>query len=170
MLTQASSNQPHLVVYLVDHALSGGTSSHVACKLVLLLATFGVGCQGQQDVEGRFVLSGTVTYDGAPLPSGTIEFFPTDLEKKPAGAEVIDGKFQMDRALGPELGQYQVVILAERPSGRREPADEGSSQMVEVPEQYIPAVYNSQTKLSVEVTGDRDDLNFALEKTQRRRR
>lgn len=139
--------------------------------VVLFLAPW-LGCEDQNAI-GRHVLSGAVTYDGQPVASGTIEFFPTDRSKKPAGAEIVDGRYEIERTLGPELGTYQIAILADRPSGRMVPADEGSSEMVNVPEQYIPPIYNLQTTLTVEVTGDQENVDFNLEKpkrTGRRRR
>jgi hypothetical protein len=136
-----------------------------ALVALLLLGPL-LGCKDQNAV-GRHVLSGAVTYDGQPVTNGTIELFPTDVSKKPAGAKIVDGRYEMDRILGPEQGSYQVVILAERSSGRQEPADEGSSEMVDVPMQYIPPIYNTRTKLTVEVIGDQENVDFALEKSKR---
>ena len=136
------------------------------CRFLL----FCICCSGcaDENAAGRFVLSGTVTYDGQPVTNGTIELFPADGNTgKPAGAEIIDGRYEMQRTLGPELGNYKVVILASRPSGRRVPADEGSSEMVDIPEQYIPAIYNTRTTLKTEVSGDQADLNFDLKKSKR---
>lgn len=134
---------------------------------LLLFSVFYAGCADENAV-GRFVLSGTVTYDGQPVTNGTIELFPAAGNTgKPAGAEIIDGRYEMQRTLGPELGNYEVVILANRPSGRRVPADEGSSEMVDIPEQYIPAIYNTRTTLKAEVSGDQADLNFDLERPKR---
>ncbi|MEM8945181.1 MAG: hypothetical protein AAGD11_08360 [Planctomycetota bacterium] len=136
--------------------------------MALLVLTAAAGCQ-DENASGRYVLSGVVSYDGQPIPDGTIELFPSDVNKKPAGAEIVDGRYEMERTLGPELGLYQVVILANRPSGRKAPADEGSSEMIDVPEQYIPPAYNTRTTLKVEVTGDQENVDFVLEKPKRRR-
>ncbi|MGI9428723.1 MAG: hypothetical protein ACR2NM_08705 [Bythopirellula sp.] len=143
-----------------------GWSLNARLLLAVLLLAPMLGCEDQNAV-GRHVLSGAVTYDGQPVTNGTIELFPTDVSKKPAGAKIVDGRYEMDRTLGPEPGSYQVVILAERPSGRQEPADEGSSEMVNIPVQYIPPIYNTRTTLSVEVTGDQENVDFALDKPKR---
>ena len=74
---------------------------------------------------------------------------------------------QARRYEGPQAGSYKVVIYAERPSGRKLQADEGSSEMVDELVQYIPEIYNVKTTLSVDVSGDRADLNFLLEKPKR---
>ena len=139
------------------------------CLALLLLATV-TGC-GDENAEGRYVLSGAVTYDGQPVENGTIELFPAEGNSgQPAGAEIKGGRYEFERTLGPELGAYQVVILAMRPSGRREPADEGSSELVDVPEQFIPPIYNDRTTLTIEVTGDQENWDFNLERPPRRGR
>lgn len=138
--------------------------------VILLLSVTLAGC-ADENAAGRFVLSGAVTYNGQPVTNGTIELFPAEGNSgKPAGAEIIDGHYEMQRALGPELGAYKVVILANRPSGRRVPADEGSTELVDIPEQYIPEIYNVRTTLKTEISGDQADLNFDLQKPKRSRR
>lgn len=149
--------------------LSFSKSMPANIALLTLIASL-LGCADENAV-GRYVLSGTVTYDGQPVSKGTLELFPAAGNSgKPAGAEIVDGRYEMDRTLGPELGKYQVVILAKRPSGRKVPADEGSSELVDIPVQYIPSIYNTRSTLEVEVTGDQADLNFDLEKPQRSKR
>lgn len=139
----------------------------LAKSALLILIAITLGCADENAV-GRFVLSGSVTYDGQPVDNGTIEFFPAKGNTgKPAGAEIIAGRYEVERTLGPELGTYQVVILANRPSGRKVPADEGSSELIDVPVQYIPPEYNTRSTLEVEVSGDQADVNFALEKPKR---
>lgn len=54
------------------------------------------GCGGNSDPTKRFDLSGTVTFDGKPVPAGTILFEPDAGKgnKGPAGfATIADGKF-----------------------------------------------------------------------------
>ena len=135
---------------------------------VLIAAVSGCG-----EVEGRFAVGGSVSYDGKPIPEGTISFVPPDVQtRQAAGTEISNGAYAIAKAEGLEPGDYRVVIYAERPSGRKIEADEGSSEMIDEPEQYIPPMYNALTKLTVEISADRSDLNFDLEAppTRRRRR
>lgn len=139
-------------------------------SLLLLASTQLCGCADRRE-EGRYVLNGNVTYDGEPVADGTIELFPTGGPNgKPSGAKIVDGRYEMERLLGPGLGTYRVVILAQRPSGRKVPVDEGSSEMIDVPAQFIPPMYNERSTLTVEVTGDAEGVDFDLEKPKRGRR
>lgn len=126
---------------------------------------------GCGEVEGRYAVGGAVSYDGKPIPDGTISFVPPDVQsRRAAGAEINNGVYAIAKADGLEAGDYQVVIFAERPSGRKIEADEGSSEMIDEPEQYIPRMYNALTTLSVEISADQTDLNFDLEAPPKRRR
>ena len=127
----------------------------------LLLCWSAVGCGGRNP-DGRFAVSGSVTYDGQPVTNGTIGFGSDSL--LPAGAEIVDGRYEIPRGQGPQQGTYSVMIYADRPSGRMVPGDEGSTEMVSEMEQYIPMIYNSRSALQVEISGDREDLDFDLEK------
>ncbi len=112
----------------------------------------------------RFSLSGQVTYDGQPVTNGSIAFEPTDASLgKSASADLIDGRYDIPRNLGPIVGTYTVWIEAERPSGKKIRSEDGSGTIDQLA-QYIPAAYNEDTTLQVEITDDRDDLDFSLEK------
>ena len=142
---------------------------------LLIVSTFCLLANGcGSDGPPKFALSGQVTYDGQPVSNGNIGFIASDASTgKSAGCEVVDGRYQIPRYEGLLAGTYKVVIYAERPTGRKLQADEGSSEMVDELEQYIPEIYNARSTLTVEISSDREDLNFDLEKpkqTRRRRR
>ncbi len=65
----------------------------------LALATIGLcvglaGCGDGGDSTKRFDVSGAVTFDGKPVPSGTILFEPDSGNRGPAGfAQIRDGKY-----------------------------------------------------------------------------
>jgi hypothetical protein len=69
---------------------------------------------GDPDVARRQV-SGTVTYDGQPVPFGDIRFNPNsrkDNEGPQGSAEIIDGKFKTNPEFGPVFGPNVVIINA----------------------------------------------------------
>ena len=143
-------------------------SSNFLCA-ILACCCFS-GC-GKVDDEGRLAISGTVTYDGQPVTSGNIGFIAAkDGAGEPAGTDIVDGHYEIPRSEGPREGSYKIMIYADRPSGRTIAADEGSSETMSQMEQYIPAIYNTRTTLMVDLSEDRDDMNFVLKKPKRSRR
>lgn len=138
---------------------------------LILLTAAAVGCG---DAGDFLAISGSITYDGQPVTNGSIGFVQQNVTPaKRIGTTIADGRYEFLGHEGLVAGSYQVMIFSERPSGRKIPADEGSSEMIDQMVQYIPDVYNSRTTLLVEVLQDREDLDFALEKpksNQRRRR
>jgi len=84
--------------------------------LLPLLAMAGLaapGCGSREDNLPRQPIAGTVTFDGAPLKAGTIQFYPaTEKEGIAAGGFVVDGQFKVAQKEGPVPGKYSVMIFA----------------------------------------------------------
>jgi len=127
-----------------------------------------VGCSGSSAEFERASISGTVTLDGEPLPSGQIVFQPTlkegELSKKkgvgrPATATIKDGKYEISAAKGPTVGPNKVQITAIRDTGK---TTEQDGKKVAVSEQYLPARYNTATLERYEVTSGKNTKNFEL--------
>jgi len=83
------------------------------CGIAVLLVLL-CGCNGQQS-EGptRYPLSGSVTYDGKPVPHGEILFEPdaTKGNEGPASTAPIKmGKYSLPSEKGVVGGDYQVSI------------------------------------------------------------
>jgi len=81
----------------------------VACLPALLVLA---GCGGQRDAP-RFDLSGTVTYDGKPVPAGYMVFAPDTAagNSGPASqADIRDGKYGTGPGLG-TIGGPHIVSL-----------------------------------------------------------
>ncbi len=81
---------------------------------------------------------------------------------KTVSALIETGSFSLDRSKGLLPGSYRVAITAERPSGKKIEADPGTGVMIDQYVQVIPEKYNAQSKLMVDIEGDRDDLSFDL--------
>jgi len=125
---------------------------------------------GCGDSSGRLAISGSVTFDGEPVTNGNIGFVASDTANgKTVGADIVDGQYTIARDQGPMTGTYKVMIYAERPTGRKIQADEGSQESVDQLIQYIPMMYNDRSTLKVDLTEDRENLDFNLEKPAQKR-
>ncbi|HEX2474109.1 MAG TPA: hypothetical protein VHK01_05160 [Lacipirellulaceae bacterium] len=110
-------------------------------RTVLLLLAAVAGCS-QSDL---IPVTGTATWKGEPMPSGEAIFFPKDPGVAPSAGRIKDGKFEFLS----KAGKMRVEIEAARYTGERDPV-EGFL----ITELYIPARYNKQSELEVEVTPD----------------
>lgn len=139
----------------------GGAAEYEVAHLVLsvvCLCIAGValaGCGGGD--RNRAVVTGTITYQGEPLPTGRIQFVPAKGTKAPqSGAEITDGRYTVDARGGLAVGTYQVRITAQRVDPKY--ADLGDSlpkdfQDIGGPpmQQYIPEQYNVRTELEITI-------------------
>jgi len=113
--------------------------------------------------DGRLSLSGTVTIDGQPLSEGNIKFIPlSGTSGPPSGTAVSAGRFAIDSAAGTFPGNFRVEITANRKTGRtiqRPPLN----MPVDEYEQYLPAKYNTNSELQVDVVaGQVNEFDFPL--------
>ncbi len=110
------------------------------------------GCGGSG--AATYPVSGTVSFDGQPIPEGRISFVPEDGKAAPDSGPIQNGKFQ----LRVKPGRHRVEIVADRPTGKIDPVMGMAPR-----ESYIPACYNSQTILRAEVTPQGpNQFTFAL--------
>jgi hypothetical protein len=132
-------------------------------QLVGLVLLFAAGCQGSSDLRG---IQGSASYDGKPIESGTIEFVPTGGTKgATAGAIIQSGSYTVPRNLGVHVGgKYKVSIVAMKKTGRKVAEMTGKDgHALDEFASYIPAQFNSATKLEVEISGDNPNrLDFHL--------
>ena len=107
------------------------------------------GCGG--DAADRVLVSGKVTYQGAPVAFGEIRFDPTNsAESQPSGAPIRDGQYKVIGKGGVPVGTHRVSITAFRANTR--PQAESTTIPMSggaAPIQYLPHKYNTQTELTV---------------------
>ena len=132
-----------------------------ALALAFSLAALASGCGEAGDGLAREAVSGSVTLDGQPLKSGSINFLP-DGPGSPqgGGAPIIDGKYTVAKAMGLVPGKYKVTISS---AGGPPPAGEapGGGAMAK---ESVPAKYNASSTLTAEVkAGQSTPIDFALE-------
>ncbi len=129
-------------------------------RLVLVSALL-VGCGGAEDDLPRRAISGEVTLDDRPLERGQISFVPISAETgTQVGGPIVAGAYEVPRAQGPVPGRYSVRIHGGSDGGN--PDDPAEAYKVEP--DPVPARYNTQTTLQVEIEPDGPDtLDFALQ-------
>jgi hypothetical protein len=129
----------------------------VAVTLMALAGAVGCG-QGASTS-----LSGSVTYNGAPVENGSVSFAPVGGGTS-FGAEIVDGRYAAEK---PTPGKFQVLIRADRPAQIVKTREEAERQLEAnagnplVSANYIPedAAGNGQ---QVEIKSGSQTLDFAL--------
>jgi hypothetical protein len=132
--------------------LSRKTHFRVSAVL-LVLSTIAAGCSHE---ARRYPLSGRVTLDGEAVTSGDILLVPVAGDRGPDAGTIKDGKYDL---LATE-GKKRVEISASkiRPGGARGAGGEP------VAEEYIPARYNVESKLTAEVQPRKENrFDFSLQ-------
>lgn len=122
---------------------------HIILVLVWLSAL--TGCMTD---DGRQSLDGTVTLDGAPLAEGSILITPMAGTSGPvSGGAIQDGQFSVTSKKGVVAGHYRVEISSTQKSGNKR-YDPGLGTEVDEIIQILPARYNEQSELQLEVKED----------------
>lgn len=117
---------------------------------------------GCRDSDGRQRITGEVTFNGKPLPSGEVSLRPFDTGPSAAG-RVKDGVFELPSTKGPMPGKYLVRIESMQPTGKKVRLA-GTTLQVDQVEQVLPNDYNETSQLVIEVTGDGENhFEFALD-------
>jgi hypothetical protein len=111
------------------------------CTLFILVAN-GCGTSGAKTCE----VSGTVTWNGQPIPRGDIIFYPEDGLETPEAAKIIGGKFHLRAKPGWKLVQIH--------ASREVPGSLDPVMQSPVREAYIPAEYNKNTILREEIKAE----------------
>jgi hypothetical protein len=110
----------------------------VACGVLSLQLL--VGCTSSPP---PVAISGTVTVDGKPLPEGDIIL--TGEGTAPETFQIKDGKFEGQA----KIGKKRVEIHAMK---KGEPTKMGDKVIEASPVNYLPARYNTESKITAEVT------------------
>jgi hypothetical protein len=127
------------------------------------LAVVSLGC-GEQAPPPRPVseAEGAVTYDGEPVPSGIISFVPLD-GGTGTGAAVIKGRYRVEPDAKLTPGKYRVEIRWGKPTGEKI-KDASYGQSPDVIAEGLPAKYNSESTLTIDVKAGPNSIDFHLEK------
>jgi hypothetical protein len=109
---------------------------------LLIIATL-AGC----DFGGpaMYSVTGTVHFEGRPIPRGRISFIPEDSKERTASTQIEDGSYNVKMT----AGSRKVQIMATRDNGPFDPVMGQAPQL-----QYIPNRYNINTELKANIAPD----------------
>ena len=132
------------------------------CIGMLALAVM-TGCGEQIDKKPTAPVKGVVTYQGKPLETGEVIFFPDSGEQIAHGKIQSDGSFQLttyDEGDGAFPGTHKVSIISERDMEGVSAEDPEAS----LEPSYIPTKYNMQktSGLTAVVKDGDNEINFDL--------
>jgi hypothetical protein len=128
----------------------------MSVRIMSVWAVFVVMClAGCGGGEKTYKVSGTVTFDGKPVESGTISFESAAGGAGVASSGITGGKYELQS----KAGKKKVQITASRPLPGKE--KEPTPPM----ESYIPVKYNTMTELTKEVSASAENrFDFDLKK------
>jgi hypothetical protein len=111
---------------------------------------------------------GDASYDGRPIESGQIVLSPIEDTRGPSTGGAIDrGKYDVRKQDGPRAGGvYRVEITAFDTERSYTPNASGRGPITTIREQFLPAKYNRESQLRLEVAplGDENRHDFDLTK------
>jgi hypothetical protein len=120
-------------------------------RLVIAASLLVAGCSGGAD--GLAIVKGKVTYNGKPVPNGTVNFIPTGGAIPSATGEIQpDGSYSLQTFLGSRpsegavIGKHQVVVVAMQDMASRLPEERSP-----LPPPIVPVKYTSPATSDLEV-------------------
>ena len=115
-----------------------------AFTLFVIAMTMLAGCSSSTT---HGTIQGTVTLDGTALDDGVVRFVPVDGASQTASVNVVAGEF---KAVVP-IGKTRVEFSAPKVIGRQKMYETADSPEVDVVGELLPARYNVQSQLTLDV-------------------
>jgi hypothetical protein len=104
-------------------------------------------------------VSGEVTLDGIPLDAGAIRFTSLGEKQVASGAMIENGEYRIPQEHGLPPGTYHVEITSpDTKSPQVMARATAGGPAIPVARERIPAEYNVNSKQSIEVTADGDNV------------
>ena len=131
-------------------------------RLSVILCTAVLLCGCSQRGEATAIVRGKVTYNGKPVPNGTVNFIPTRGATTATGEIHPDGSYALTTYKpgdGAVLGTHKVVVVAMQDMGNRLPENR-----TPLPPPIVPVKYTSlaTSDLTAEVEKKENTINFDL--------
>jgi hypothetical protein len=143
-------------------ALSRSSTFLLAVAILGLALVLVAGCGGSS--SQRVPVSGTVQFNGKPVTNGGISFIGRDKDTISTNGPITDGKYELTAQDGPTPGKYQVQISWLKKTGRKINLTENRDPEYTQDEtiEQIPAKYNNNTTLEVEIKSGTNTHDFNL--------
>jgi hypothetical protein len=110
-------------------------------------------------------ITGAVTVDGKPVEKGVISFIPADSTKaQPITVDITAGKYSAQTQTGPKIVQISAPVV----TGRRPEYNGPGAPLIDITEESIPAQYNSDSTLKLDITPGANTKDWALEGVKRK--
>jgi hypothetical protein len=100
----------HRVWFHVQGSASTAAAFAACCALACCLPGCG-GAPAEKGVKPRVEASGKVTFDGQPIPAGTVTFLNHESGNS-AECPISDGVYECDSDAGPNPGRNTVMVVA----------------------------------------------------------
>ena len=122
------------------------------CRILCLMVGLLLLASCSQEVK-TFPVSGTVSWNGKPIPEGVINFIAEDMAVAPDTGKIVNGKYETRV----KAGRKKIEIYAHR--AKKENAVMGQGER----ENYIPPKFNALSTLIREVKPEGENVfDFAL--------
>ena len=129
------------------------SSKFAAIRTLLILTStaFLTGC-GAKDPLDRQAIEGKVTFQGAPLDEGMIQFMPLAQSGHAlaSGAPIANGSYAIPQNRGLPPGEYKVMIF----SAGAATANEQPGELAPPREERIPPEFNAESKTTITVVAE----------------
>ena len=137
-------------------------------SLTLLVAAIALCCAGceKSSLYDRVIVTGTVTYQGAPIGDGMVQFVPIEGTKGTSEAgRIVDGTYTAKAKGGVPVGTHRVKIQGFQKKAAPGPGETpGLAGVPQSKQQYLPAKYNSKSELKRTVESSKNlTMDFTLE-------
>ena len=129
--------------------------------VLLALVAMTVGCG--ESTGGKLAVTGKVTFQGKPLPQGTIEFSAEDASSM-SGSVITNGEYSITAVQGLLPGKYVVRLhAADEKSTASATEAPGTESLQPAAKELIPADFNVNSKLIYEVrAGQKNEYNVDI--------
>ncbi|UUO07473.1 hypothetical protein M4951_03975 [Blastopirellula sp. J2-11] len=118
-----------------------------------------IGLLGCGRTDGLISVTGVVTFNGEPVEEGAISLMPIDGKGVTAGGVISSGRFHI--AASP--GKASVLIYGNKKELKPNPTpQEIEWGMTHSSKQFLPAEYNDQSKLRIDISETQRHFDFSL--------